>query len=256
VIRGDCTVPVIRCGCTADRITGRAAIAAGRLAGMPGTRTHGIVFDLDGVLMDSEHWWDEIRREVAANHGGTWRPEATTAMLGMSTPEWSGYLVTALGVRLTPDEVARTVIDEMARRFAQAPPVIPGAVAAVRDAARRAPTAIATSAPPRIVRAFLDGTGLAGSVSATVSSEQVGAGKPDPAVYLEAARLIGVSAADCVAIEDSTNGLRAALAAGMTVIATPNSRFPPDPEVLARASAVIDSVADVGPVLDRLTASW
>lgn len=223
---------------------------------MPGTSAHGIVFDLDGVLMDTERWWDEVRRGVAADHGGTWRPDSTTAMLGMSTPEWSEYLVTKLGVELEPSHVAETVIDRMARRFAQGPPVIPGAVEAVRDAARRAPTAIATSAPPRIVQAFLDGTGLAHTVTAVVSSEEVGAGKPDPAVYLEAARRIAAPADGCIAVEDSSNGLRAALAAGMTVVATPNRSFPPDRRVLARVAAVIDSVADLRPVLDRLTASW
>jgi HAD superfamily hydrolase (TIGR01509 family) len=223
---------------------------------MPTASAHGIVFDLDGVLMDSEHWWDEIRRQITAEHGGSWQDGATEAMLGMSTPEWSEYLAAQLGVRLAPEHIARTVIDEMARRFADAPPVIPGATEAVRDAARRAPTAIATSAPPRIVRAFLAGTDLADTVTAYVSSEEVGAGKPDPAVYLEAADRIRVPADGCIAIEDSSNGMRAALAAGMTLIAAPNRAFPPDPGMVAQAAAVIDSVADLGPVLDRLTASW
>jgi HAD superfamily hydrolase (TIGR01509 family) len=217
---------------------------------------HGVVFDLDGVLMDSEHWWDEIRRDVADRRGGTWTDDATAAMLGMSTPEWAAYLVDRVGVQLTPEQAAREVIDEMARRFARQPPVLPGAVAAVRDAAGRAPTAIATSAPPRIVQAFLEGTGLADTVTFAISSEQAGAGKPDPAVYLAAARGIGADPAGCVAIEDSTNGMRAALAAGMTLVAVPNRMFAPDPAVVARAAAVIGSVAELPPVLDRLTAAW
>lgn len=217
---------------------------------------HGIVFDMDGVLTDSEHWWDEIRRDVVARHGGRWTDDATAAMLGMSTPEWAGYLVEELGVGLSPADAANTVIDEMARRFGQAPPVLPGAVDAIRNAAARAPTAIATSAPPRIVQAFLAAADLAGTVTAAVSSEQVGAGKPDPAVYLAAASAIGADPAWCVAIEDSTNGMRAALAAGMTLVATPNRTFPPDPAVVARAAVVIGSVAELPPLLDRLTAGW
>jgi HAD superfamily hydrolase (TIGR01509 family) len=217
---------------------------------------HGIVFDLDGVLMDSEHWWDEIRRDLVARRGGRWTDGATAAMLGMSTPEWSGYLVHELGVAMTPDEAARAVIDEMSDRVAHGPPVLPGAIEAVRDAARRAPTAIATSAPPRIVRAFLDGTGLADAVTFSISSEQAGAGKPDPAVYLAAALGIAADPAGCIAIEDSTNGMRAALAASMTLVAAPNRTFPPDPEVVARASVVIDGVADLPPVLERLTRTW
>ncbi|HEY3506830.1 MAG TPA: HAD family phosphatase [Actinocatenispora sp.] len=220
------------------------------------TDQHGIIFDLDGVLVDSEQWWDEIRRGVVAEYGGTWTDEATTAMLGMSTPEWADYLVSALGVTLGPDEAARTVVDRMADRYAGGPPLLPGAVAAVRDAARRTPVAIATSSPPRIIDAFLSGTRLGDVVTAAVSSEQVGAGKPDPAVYLTAADRIGVPAARCVAIEDSTNGLRAALAAGTTVIAVPNPHFPPDPAVLARAAYRIGRLAELPAALDRVQASW
>lgn len=212
----------------------------------------GVIFDLDGVLVDSEQWWDEIRRGVVAEFGGRWTDEATTAMLGMSTPEWARYLVDTLGVRLAPERAAGTVIDRMAERYAAGPPLLPNAVAAVRDAAQRAPVAIATSSPPRIIDAFLSGTELGGTVRAAVSSEQAGAGKPDPAVYLAAAARIGVPVAGCVAIEDSTNGLRAALNAGMTVVAVPNPHFPPDPEVLARAAYRIASLTELAPRLDEI----
>lgn len=217
---------------------------------------HGIVFDLDGVLVDSEQWWDEIRRGVADEFGGRWTAAATTAMLGMSTPEWAAYMVECVGVRLDPGRVADLVIDRMAERYEDGPPLLPGAVAAVTDAARRAPVAMATSSPPRIITAFLEGTSLVGIVAAAVSSETAGAGKPDPAVYLAAAKAIGVPAAGCLAVEDSTNGMRAALAAGMTLIAAPNEHFPPDPQVLARAAATIAGVVDLPAALDRLTATW
>ena len=213
---------------------------------------HGVIFDLDGVLVDSEQWWDEIRRGVVAESGGRWIDEATTAMLGMSTPEWARYLVETLGVRLTAEQAANTVIERMAERYAAGPPLLPHAVEAVRDAARRSPVAIATSSPPRIIDAFLSGTALTGTVRAAISSEQAGAGKPDPAVYLAAAARIEVPAADCVAIEDSTNGLRAALNAGMIVVAAPNPHFPPDPDVLSRAAHRIDSLTALAPTLDRI----
>lgn len=212
----------------------------------------GVIFDMDGVLVDSEHWWDEIRRTVTADHGGTWRDDSTTAMLGMSTPEWSAYLPGELGVRLTAEQVADAVIGEMVARFEAGVPLIDGAVAAVRDAARRGPVAIATSAPPQVVAALLDGAGLRDTVAFAITSEEAGAGKPDPAVYLAAAAGIGVAPGRCVAIEDSTNGLKAALAAGMRVVAAPNKQFPPDPAVVARAHDVIDSVADLPALLDRL----
>jgi HAD superfamily hydrolase (TIGR01509 family) len=212
----------------------------------------GIIFDLDGVLVDSEQWWDEIRRAVVAEYGGAWRDGATTAMLGMSTPEWAAYLVTELGAGLTAERAAAEVVARMARRYEGGPPLLPGAVAAVTDAARRAPVGIASSSPQVIIAAFLDATGLAGTVRAAVSSETVRAGKPDPAVYLAAAERLGVAAGGCVAIEDSTNGIRAALAAGMTTVAAPNPHFPPDPAVLARARHRIGALAELPAVLDGL----
>ncbi|MGA8112138.1 MAG: HAD family phosphatase [Actinocatenispora sp.] len=215
-----------------------------------------VIFDLDGVLVDSEQWWDQIRRQVVADNGGTWTDEATTAMLGMSTPEWAGYLVEALGVELSAEQVATAVIGRMADRYADGPPLLADAVAVVGDAARRAPVAIATSSPPTLIAAFLDGTGLRDTVRAAVSSEEVAAGKPDPAVYLAAADRLGVPPEACVAVEDSTNGLRSALAAGMTVVAVPNPHFPPDESVVDRAAYRIDTLSQLPSVLDRITASW
>jgi HAD superfamily hydrolase (TIGR01509 family) len=215
-------------------------------------RMDGVVFDLDGVLVDSERWWDEVRRGLAAEHGRPWPADATTAMIGMSTPEWARYLVEVVGVPLPPDGAARTVIDRMAERYEEGPPLLPGAVEAVREAAGRGPVGIASSSPPRIIRAFLDATGLLDVVRVAMSSEQAGAGKPDPAVYLMASAALGLAADRCVAVEDSTNGLKAALAAGMTVLALPNPHFPPDPDVLAQAAAVLTDLAGLPAALDRL----
>ncbi|MEU6644951.1 HAD family phosphatase [Saccharomonospora sp. NPDC046836] len=204
-----------------------------------------VVFDLDGVLVDSEQLWDEVRRSVVAEHGGTWTAEATRALQGMSTPEWARYLVEELSTRLTPEEAADVVVGEMARRYADGPPVLPGAEPAVRAVAQRYPVAIASSSPPVLIDAFLSATDLTGLVGAAVSSEHVGAGKPAPDVYLEAAARLGVPAMACAAVEDSTNGLRAALAAGMTVYAVPNPHFPPDPAVLAQVPVVLSQISEL-----------
>ncbi|TDD71980.1 HAD family phosphatase [Jiangella aurantiaca] len=212
-----------------------------------------VVFDLDGVLVDSERAWDEVRRAVVAEHGGEWTDAATRAMQGMSTPEWAAYLVGELGAALTPNEAARTVVDEMARRYADAPPVIDGAVDAVRAVAARLPVAIASSSPPVLISSFLSFAGLTDLVPVVVSSEEVAAGKPAPDVYLEAARRLDVDPRRSAAVEDSTNGLRSAHAAGMTVVAVPNPHFPPDPAVLAAtASAVLDDIATLPATLERL----
>ncbi len=202
-----------------------------------------VIFDLDGVLVDSERIWDEVRRAVVAEHGGTWREEATRAQQGMSTPEWARYLVEELGARLTPPEIATIVVKRMAARYAERPPLIDGAVDVVRAVAKKWPVAIASSSPVILIKGFLDVTGL--PVGAAVSSEQVGAGKPAPDVYLRAAELLGVAPSECAAVEDTTNGLRSALAAGMAVYAVPNPHFPPDPEVLKQATAVVEKITDL-----------
>lgn len=211
-----------------------------------------VIFDLDGVLVDSERTWDEVRRAVIAENGGRWTAEATRAMQGMSTPEWARYLVEELGAKLAPERIAQIVTEEMARRYAEAPPVLPGAAATVRTVAKRYPVAIASSSPPVLINAFLEATGLTGIVRVAVSSEEVAGGKPAPDVYLEAARRLGARPESCAAVEDTTNGLRAALEAGMTVNAVPNPHFPPDEEVLAKVSAVLTDITELPAALSRL----
>ena len=213
-----------------------------------------VVFDLDGVLVDSEQAWDEVRRAVTAEHGGSWDGENTTrALMGMSTPEWAAYLAEARGVRLAPSEIARLVVDGMVRRYAEGPPLLPGAVEAVRAAAERCPVAIASSSPPALIAEVVRATGLDDVVKVALSSELTGAGKPAPDVYLAAAKALGVDPARSVAVEDSTNGIRAALNAGMIVVAVPNAHFPPDPAVVAQAAKVISGVRELAVTLDLLS---
>lgn len=203
-----------------------------------------VIFDLDGVLIDSEQVWDEIRQRLVAERGGTWLPDSTRAMLGMSTPEWAGYLV-GLGIGMTADEAASEVLRRLGERYGDAPPLIDGAVEAVRALATRLPLAVASSSPQAIIERVLLAAGLAGDFRTFVSSEEVGRGKPAPDVYLEAARRLGVQASRCVAVEDSTNGVRSAAAAGMAVVVVPNPHFPPSAEALALASARIERIGDL-----------
>ncbi|MFD8491940.1 HAD family hydrolase [Amycolatopsis sp. NPDC059657] len=203
-----------------------------------------VVFDLDGVLVDSEQIWDEVRRAYVAGHGGTWTDEATRAQQGMSTPEWAEYLA-GLGVSLPPERIAEEVIERMVARYAAGPPVIAGGPEAVRAVGAAYPVAIASSSPQVLITSFLVATGLEDLVKVALSSEKVAKGKPAPDVYLEATRLLGVDASRCAAVEDTTNGLKAALAAGMTVYAVPNPHFPPDPAVLAQAAAVLGEIGEL-----------
>jgi HAD superfamily hydrolase (TIGR01509 family) len=204
-----------------------------------------VVFDLDGVLVDSEELWDEVRRDLAADAGLPWPAGATEAMLGMSTPEWSAYLTGTVGVPGDPAEVAAAVIDRMAERYRARLPLLPGATEVVPRLGERRPLGLASSSPRRLIDAVLDAAGLTRWFRAGVSTEEVEAGKPSPAVYREVVRRLGVPADRAVAIEDSSNGLRSAAAAGLRVIAVPNPAFPPAPDALRLAGAVVGGLDEI-----------
>jgi HAD superfamily hydrolase (TIGR01509 family) len=208
-----------------------------------------VVFDLDGVLIDSEGMWDQIRRCVAAEGGRPWPDDATHLMQGMSTAEWSAYLTDVVGVPGSPPQVAQAVIDRMADRYADGLPLLPGAVAVVRRIGRRWPLGLASSSPQRLIDTVLDVAGLSDAFAVAMSTERVDAGKPSPAVYLAVADRLGVEATTAVAVEDSSNGLRSAAAAGMGVIAVPRPEFPPAQDALALAHVVVDDVDAVTPDL-------
>ena len=207
--------------------------------------TGAVIFDLDGVLVDSESEWDAARRELVERSGGSWRPEATRAMQGMSSVEWSRYLRDELGVPMTSEEISASVVAALERRYRERLPLIPGALEAVDRLAARWPLGLASSANRPIIDLVLRESGLDRQIAATVSSEEVPHGKPAPDVYLEAARRLGVDPARCVAVEDSSNGLRAAAAAGMRVIAIPNRAFPPAADALALADVILQSIDEL-----------
>lgn len=208
-----------------------------------------IVLDLDGVVVDTEEVWDRERRAYADANGGTWTGEATRAMQGMSSAEWAAYLSEELGAAGTPEEISAAVAALVVAEVERELPLLPGAIRAINALAHAFPLALASSANREVIDAVLDGAGITERFAATVSSEEVEHGKPAPDVYLEAARRLGVDPARCAAVEDSTNGLRSAHAAGMVVIATPNHAFPPDPDALALARVVVDGIKDVTPEL-------
>ncbi|HWH92347.1 MAG TPA: HAD family phosphatase [Baekduia sp.] len=208
-----------------------------------------IVLDLDGVIVDTEDVWDRARREYVDGHGGTWTDTATRTMQGMSSGEWSAYLREELGADGDPADISRAVAATVVAEVDRELPLLPGAVRAVNVLATAYPLALASSANREVIDAVLDAAGLTERFGATVSSEEVERGKPAPDVYLEAARRIGLDPTACAAIEDSSNGLRAAHAAGMLVIATPNHAFPPAPDALALAAVVVDGIKDVTPEL-------
>jgi HAD superfamily hydrolase (TIGR01509 family) len=206
-----------------------------------------VVLDLDGVLVDSEERWDAARRALVADRGGSWKEGATEAMLGMSAPEWSAYVRDELAVDLPAEEIDADVVRRLLEGYRDELPLLPRAVEAVRGLAARWRLGLASSSNAPVIATVLQRADLDGAIEAWVSSEEVARGKPAPDVYLEAARRLGVDPARAVAVEDSSNGLRSAAAAGMAVVAVPMRAFPPAPDALALANAEVDGIANVTP---------
>ena len=207
--------------------------------------TEAVVFDLDGVLLQSEEVWDAVRERYVRERGGRYDEQVQRAMMGMSAPEWSRFLHEEAGVRDEPEAINREVVARMLEAYRRSLPLLPGAVEAVRRTAGVFPLALASSSNREVFEEVLELAGLSECFRATVSSEEVGRGKPAPDVYLEAARRLGVAADRCAAIEDSHAGIRSARAAGMRVVAIPNASYPPDDEALALADAVVQSLDEL-----------
>lgn len=218
------------------------------------SRIEAVVFDLDGVLLDSEHVWDEVREELARERGGRWHDRAQADMMGMSSVEWSRYMHDVIGLAEPPEEIGGEVVRRMRARYAEHLPLIAGATDAVRRLAGSFRLALASSSNRPLIDAALEAAGIAELFEVTLSSEEVARGKPAPDVYLAAARLLGVEPEGCAAIEDSGNGIRSAHAAGMRVVAIRNRRYPPPEDALALADDRLESVASLtAQMVARLT---
>lgn len=211
-----------------------------------------VVFDLDGVLLESEQVWTAVKRELSLERGGVWTPAAEQDMLGMSSTEWSRYMHDELALPLEPTEISAAVAQRVACRYRESLPLIAGADLAVRALAERYPLGLASSSNRQTIDLVLDLTDWSSLFSATTSSEEVGAGKPAPDVYVETARRLGLAAASCVAVEDSAAGIRSARAAGLAVVAIPNRVYPPAADVLGQADLVLDTISDLPDALGGL----
>jgi HAD superfamily hydrolase (TIGR01509 family) len=195
--------------------------------------------------VDSEELWDVVRRGVVDEAGRHWPAEATRVMQGMSTAEWSAYLADAVGIPAEPEEVAAIVIDRMTAQYDARLPLLPGAVEVVQRLGRRWPLRLASSSPRRLIDTVLESAGLTQRFQVNISTEEVGAGKPSPAVYQTVVGRLGVDPGQAVAIEDSSNGLRSAATAGLGVIAVPNAAFPPSEDALALAEVIVNSLDEI-----------
>jgi HAD superfamily hydrolase (TIGR01509 family) len=218
------------------------------VTGRTGSAIEAVIFDLDGVIVDSEIWWDEVRRDFAARHGKAWTADDQAAVMGANSRQWSQTMRDRLGLDLSAEKIEREIVDGVVDRYRrEGAPQIDGAVATVRRVAARWPIAVASSAHRDVIDATLDATGLADVFGVVVSSDDVERGKPEPDVYIEAANRLQASPGACLVIEDSYNGVRAARAAGMVVVLVPNASVPPRPGTHDLADAVIDRLDALDP---------
>ncbi|MDQ6795950.1 MAG: HAD family phosphatase [Chloroflexota bacterium] len=211
-------------------------------------RVRAVIFDLDGVIVDSEIWWDQARQAFAAERGRRWTEDDRRAVMGANSRQWSVTMRERLAIDDAPPSIERAIVDAVVGRYRrEGAPAIDGAGQAVRRIAAALPAGLASSAHREVIDAALDATGLAGVFRVVVSSDEVSKGKPEPDVYLEAARRLRIPPGACLVVEDSYNGVRAAKAAGMTCVLVPNRTIPPAPGTAEMADFVIDRLADLDP---------
>jgi HAD superfamily hydrolase (TIGR01509 family) len=218
------------------------------VTGGGGSAIEAVIFDLDGVIVDSEIWWDEARREFAAQRGRSWSEADRAAVMGANSRQWSATMRERLELDEPDTRIERAIVDAVVERYRhEGAPEIQGAVEAVRRIAGAWPAAVASSAHRQVIDATLEATGLAGLFRVVVSSDEVERGKPAPDVYLEAARRLGVEPDACLVVEDSLNGVKAAKAAGMTCVLVPNKTIPPAPGAAELADVVLERLTDLDP---------
>ncbi|HVL53106.1 MAG TPA: HAD family phosphatase [Vitreimonas sp.] len=214
----------------------------------PARGIEAVIFDLDGVIVDSEIWWDEVRAAFATAHGRTWTEDDRLAVMGANSRQWSATMRERLDLDQPDARIERAIVDGVVSRYrAEGAPTIAGAGEAVRRIAERWPVAVASSAHQEVIDAALGAVGLDSLLSVVVSSDEVAHGKPEPDVYLEAARRLGVAPEVCLVVEDSLNGVRAGRAAGMTVVLVPNRSIPPARGTAELAHVVVTRLADLDP---------
>jgi len=216
-----------------------------------------VIFDLDGVLVDTQIWWREVRDAWAADHGITWRDEDERSTMGANTGQWARAMGERAGLGSGHDpDIARSIVDALVARYhLDGPPRIPGAVQAARRIAAVYPVAVASGAPRRLIDVALQATGLDDVVRIVVSADDVLRGKPAPDVYLEAARRLGVEPTHCLVVEDSVNGVQSGRAAGMVAALVPNAKVPPEPDAAELADLVLDRLDQLDPSRIRVTRS-
>jgi HAD superfamily hydrolase (TIGR01509 family) len=208
-----------------------------------------VIFDMDGLLIDSEVYWEEARRRFCADHSCTWREEDELSVKGNNSPEWAAAIKTRCAIDAPPAQIIEAVVARMRHMYGKHVPWLPGAAEVVRTLAQRFPVAIASSSPPALIEFVMSRAGILDRFKVIVSADQVERGKPAPDVFLVAGERLGFPPETCAVFEDSSAGILAARAARMFVIAVPNPHYPPHDDALRKADVVLESLLNFKPGL-------
>ncbi len=204
-----------------------------------------IVWDMDGLLIDSEPVWDLARKRMAAAHGvHDWNQQDHFNVMGVGTAEWVEYMIERIGLTMPPAEVEAAIVDHMAAIYLEEIPFRPNAVEKIQWAASLYPSCIASGSPRKLIDIVSADPRVAPHMQFTLAADEVGLGKPDPAVYIEAAKRLGIAAESCLCLEDSPNGVLAGHRAGMKVINIPDPEMPLTAEQAEYAHVVLESLAE------------
>jgi HAD superfamily hydrolase (TIGR01509 family) len=210
-----------------------------------------VVFDMDGLLVDSEPLWQRARLEAFEAGRLHWSEADQERIMGSSTQRWSIYLAEKLEHAYTPGEIVDRVVAQMEQYYRDDVPLLPGAREVIARLRGRYPLGLATGSSYRLIWAALAGAGWRGVFDEVLSSDDVANGKPAPDIYLEIARRLGVPVEKTAVVEDSGNGILAGLAAGAKVIAVPHAYHRPEDDVLGQSALVLNSLLDFTPEMLR-----
>ncbi len=204
-----------------------------------------VVFDLDGLLVDSEPYWNKSRGSIARENGKEWTDKDHRLVNGVNSNEWAQYMIERLELKMTREQVIQEVVDRIASYYIEDTPFLPGAIEAVQMCAKHWQVAIGSGSHLKLIDIVVNNPRIKGCFDLIVSADTVAKGKPSPEIYLEVMKQAGVDATDSICFEDSAFGIQAAYLAGMYVIAVPKKDFPVPDEYLAMADLVIGSLEEV-----------
>jgi len=217
---------------------------------------HAVIFDLDGVLADSEPWWNQIDAKLLAEYGVSYRGEYHRNVLGVSYRLAVEFYKNAFHISAAVEELMRRRGEIATDFFANRVDLFPFAKATLAQLREmKLPLGVATSSVSASARPLLDRIGIRGLFNVVITGDEVQQGKPHPDIYLRAAKKLGISPEACLVIEDSLAGIAAGKGANMRVAAIPDRRFVDPREYEKEADYVLGSLSEIPALIRRVNAA-